>query len=82
MMMHAQLDAVGFYERLDWLGVGEVFYEADIAHLLMIKPPRDEAARRALLALTPEESFGVSPSIKRLLSDSSAASGAGPNRES
>jgi predicted GNAT family N-acyltransferase len=33
--MHSQLDAVGFYEKLGWVSVGEVFYEANIPHRAM-----------------------------------------------
>jgi ElaA protein len=37
-MMHAQLDAVPFYERLGWQADGPVFHEAGIAHLKMTRP--------------------------------------------
>lgn len=34
--MHSQLEAVGFYEKLGWISVGEIFYEANIPHLAMV----------------------------------------------
>lgn len=30
--MNAQADAVGFYEKLGWVRVGDIFYEANIPH--------------------------------------------------
>lgn len=36
LKMHAQLDAKGFYEKLGWQVQSEIFYEAGIAHILMI----------------------------------------------
>ena len=36
--MHAQTDAIGFYERLGWQPRGEIFYEAEIPHRLMQLP--------------------------------------------
>lgn len=33
--MHAQLDAAGFYEKLGWNRVGDIFHEADIPHIAM-----------------------------------------------
>ena len=33
--MHAQTEAAGFYEKLGWKRVGEIFYEADIPHVAM-----------------------------------------------
>ena len=35
LYLHAQMPAVPFYERLGWIGVGEVFQEAGIDHLRM-----------------------------------------------
>ena len=37
LLIHAQLQAVPFYEKLGFTTVGEVFQEADIAHILMKK---------------------------------------------
>lgn len=34
--MHSQLDAVGFYEKLGWKPIGEIFFEAGIPHKKMI----------------------------------------------
>jgi predicted GNAT family N-acyltransferase len=35
MMIHAQISALRFYERLGFEKIGETFYEADIEHLKM-----------------------------------------------
>jgi predicted GNAT family N-acyltransferase len=37
--MHAQQDAVSFYERLGWKSEGEIFYEAGIPHQAMSLRP-------------------------------------------
>ncbi len=34
--MHAQFDAVPFYEKLGWRPIAEPFFEADIKHIAMI----------------------------------------------
>ena len=34
--LHAQDHVIGFYERLHFVGVGDIFYEAGIAHLKMV----------------------------------------------
>lgn len=34
--MHSQAEAVGFYEKLGWSRLGEIFYEANIPHIAMI----------------------------------------------
>lgn len=36
--MHAQLDAVPFYEKLGWIPQGEIFFEASIPHKLLFLP--------------------------------------------
>lgn len=38
--LNAQLHARGFYERLGYVGQGEIFMEAGIEHIAMIKPLR------------------------------------------
>jgi predicted GNAT family N-acyltransferase len=38
VVLHAQLSAKGFYERLGYLAEGAVFEEAGIAHVTMRKP--------------------------------------------
>lgn len=35
--MHSQLDAVPFYQKLGWISQGEVFFEANIPHMAMVK---------------------------------------------
>ncbi len=35
MILHAQAQTVGLYESLGFVGMGEPFMEADIAHLKM-----------------------------------------------
>lgn len=47
--MHAQLDAVPFYEKIGWTRVGDPFFEADIPHFAMLKLPSADAALKALL---------------------------------
>lgn len=42
--MHAQLDAAGFYEKIGWRRMGEIFTEADIPHVAMT--PSDLKTRR------------------------------------
>lgn len=37
LYLHAQLDAVPFYEKQGFIARGEVFYEADIPHRAMLK---------------------------------------------
>lgn len=37
IILHAQLHAKGFYEKCGYRAVGEIFYEAGIAHVLMEK---------------------------------------------
>lgn len=37
LILHAQIQVVGFYRRLGWTGVGEEFEEAGIVHLEMTK---------------------------------------------
>ena len=34
--MHSQMDAVPFYEKLGWKSQGEIFFEANIPHRVMI----------------------------------------------
>lgn len=34
--MHSQTVAVPFYEKLGWISVGNIFYEANVPHLAMI----------------------------------------------
>lgn len=34
--MHSQMDAVPFYEKLGWKAQGEIFFEANIPHRVMI----------------------------------------------
>ncbi len=46
--MHAQQDAVGFYQRLGWVAVGGTFYEADIPHRVLILPPEDSSTIQRL----------------------------------
>lgn len=50
--MHAQKSAYGFYEKLGWEAVGEEFIEADIAHSIMIYPPRETLIIKRLLHLS------------------------------
>lgn len=35
MFMHAQLESAGFYEKIGWISVGDVFDEAGITHVAM-----------------------------------------------
>lgn len=44
VVLHAQLEAVPFYERLGYAAVGAVFHEAGIPHLPMQKPLRDSGS--------------------------------------
>jgi predicted GNAT family N-acyltransferase len=37
LVLHAREDAVAFYERLGFVGEGEMFLEIGISHLLMTK---------------------------------------------
>lgn len=39
MVMHAQLHAQPFYEKLGWKALGEPFVEAGVEHILMVFPP-------------------------------------------
>ncbi|MGE6759974.1 GNAT family N-acetyltransferase [Corallococcus interemptor] len=48
-MMHAQISALGFYEKLGWMPVGDEFDEAGITHLVMIHVPKSEARLQNLL---------------------------------
>jgi len=34
--MHSQLEAVPFYEKLNWKSRGEIFYDVGIAHKIMV----------------------------------------------
>lgn len=36
--MHSQLEAVDFYQKLGWIPLGEIFYEASIPHRAMTLP--------------------------------------------
>jgi predicted GNAT family N-acyltransferase len=38
--MHAQTSAVGFYEKLGWQARGDIFYEAEIPHRLLLLPKK------------------------------------------
>ena len=38
--MHSQESAVGFYEKLGWKKLGDIFYEANIPHFAMTKNPQ------------------------------------------
>jgi len=40
-IMHAQADSEPFYKKRGWIGIGELFLEANISHRLMIHPPED-----------------------------------------
>lgn len=46
--MHAQEDAVPFYQKIGWSAVGERFTEAGIAHRIMIRHPSTAQRLRAL----------------------------------
>lgn len=46
--MHAQNTAIGFYEKLGWIAIGEEFLEADIAHRVLILPPAEPEKIEAL----------------------------------
>ncbi len=46
--MHAQQEAVGFYEKLGWIAVGDTFYEANIPHRVLILPPEDQSVIKRL----------------------------------
>jgi predicted GNAT family N-acyltransferase len=48
-LLHGQIPAIGFYEKLGWVALGEVFVDEKIEHRIMIRPPPDRAARAALL---------------------------------
>lgn len=62
--MHAQRDAIGFYLKLGWVEVGEVFYEADIPHRVLILPPQEKTQIKQLLLWNDPE---VRPDIKDYL---------------
>ncbi len=47
--MHAQADAVPFYEKIGWVRVGALFREADIDHFAMMKLPAARAEVEGLL---------------------------------
>ena len=38
--LHAQEHVIGFYKKLHFVGVGDIFYEAGIAHLKMVYNPK------------------------------------------
>ncbi len=46
--MHAQMSAISFYEKLGWIAIGEEFFEAGMAHKILIYPPQDPALIRDL----------------------------------
>ncbi len=37
LVLHAQMPVKSFYEKLDYKAIGDVFYEAEIPHVKMIK---------------------------------------------
>jgi predicted GNAT family N-acyltransferase len=49
-MMHAQLSAATFYDAIGWSRVGPVFQEADVDHVLMIRPTLPSQREGALEA--------------------------------
>ncbi|MEW6058015.1 MAG: GNAT family N-acetyltransferase [Bdellovibrionota bacterium] len=51
--MHAQKHAIGFYEKLGWVGIGEMFSEAEIDHRLMIYPPAETRVSELLIWTDP-----------------------------
>lgn len=48
--MHAQTHAVAFYERLGWSAQGDVFDEAGIPHVVMLRPHQPGSGAGALPA--------------------------------
>ncbi|MCB1106661.1 MAG: GNAT family N-acetyltransferase [Chlamydiia bacterium] len=46
--MHAQVDAISFYEKRGWEGVGEVFQEGGISHQWMVLIPKSLKGLRCL----------------------------------
>ena len=66
--MHAQLEAVGFYVKLRWVPIGEVFEEASILHRVLIYPPHSKAELKHLLAWKdPEVHDDIKNHLKTLL---------------
>lgn len=65
--MHAQGNAVGFYEKLGWIAVGETFKEADIPHRIMVFPPAGRSGVEGLLAWSdPEARQDIRDLLRRL----------------
>jgi predicted GNAT family N-acyltransferase len=46
--MHAQLQALPFYQALGWQSCGTEFEEAGIPHVTMIRPPADARKLKAM----------------------------------
>ena len=64
--MHAQEEAVAFYEKIGWSPVGGTFYEANIPHRVMIDPPKELAAiERLLLWEDPDVAENIKEFLKR-----------------
>ena len=47
-ILHAQLSALGFYQEVGWIAIGEVFLEENIEHRTMIRIPSNLSELEAL----------------------------------